>query len=140
MLSNPEVLRQSMEIASNPSLLQEMMRSYDRAVLNLESIPGGSGHLQRIYESVQEPMLNAMQGGDANNPFADLAGRLFRTSNFTFCDLWNELKTIRAINQVQGDEVCASSMLLHCLIVNVVAFLVFSYTLLILLFLLAMLL
>ena len=75
MLSNPEVIRQSMEIASNPSLLQEMMRSYDRAVLNLESIPGGSGHLQRIYESVQEPMLNAMQGGDANNPFADLAGK-----------------------------------------------------------------
>ncbi|CDI98754.1 ubiquilin 1 [Echinococcus multilocularis] len=74
MLTNPEVLRQSMEIASNPSLVQEMMRSYDRAVLNLESIPGGSGHLQRIYESVQEPMLNAMQGGDANNPFADLAG------------------------------------------------------------------
>uniref|UniRef100_A0A0R3X1Z3 Ubiquitin-like domain-containing protein n=1 Tax=Hydatigena taeniaeformis TaxID=6205 RepID=A0A0R3X1Z3_HYDTA len=76
MLTNPEVLRQSMEIASNPSLVQEMMRSYDRAVLNLESIPGGSGHLQRIYESVQEPMLNAMQGGDANNPFADLAGGL----------------------------------------------------------------
>ncbi|VDK43616.1 unnamed protein product [Taenia asiatica] len=78
MLTNPEVLRQSMEIASNPSLVQEMMRSYDRAVLNLESIPGGSGHLQRIYESVQEPMLNAMQGGDANNPFADLAGNTNR--------------------------------------------------------------
>lgn len=73
MLTNPEILRQSMEIASNPALVQEMMRSYDRAVLNLESIPGGSGHLQRIYQDVQEPMLNALHGGD-NNPFADLAG------------------------------------------------------------------
>uniref|UniRef100_A0A5K3FPG6 Ubiquilin n=1 Tax=Mesocestoides corti TaxID=53468 RepID=A0A5K3FPG6_MESCO len=74
MLSNPDVLRQSMEIASNPAMLQEMMRSFDRAVLNLESIPGGNSHLQRIYENVQEPMFNALQGGDSNNPFADLAG------------------------------------------------------------------
>nr|CDS30825.1 ubiquilin 1 [Hymenolepis microstoma] len=79
MLTNPEILRQSMEIASNPALVQEMMRSYDRAVLNLESIPGGSGHLQRIYQDVQEPMLNALHGGD-NNPFADLAGSTNRTA------------------------------------------------------------
>ncbi len=77
MLSNPEVLRQSMEIASNPAMMQEMMRSYDRAVLNMESIPGGSSHLQRIYRDIQEPMMNAMQGGDSSNPFADLAGMFF---------------------------------------------------------------
>ncbi|VUZ39823.1 unnamed protein product [Hymenolepis diminuta] len=82
MLTNPEILRQSMEIASNPALVQEMMRSYDRAVLNLESIPGGSGHLQRIYQDVQEPMLNALHGGD-NNPFADLAGSGGRSTSRT---------------------------------------------------------
>lgn len=79
MLTNPEILRQSMEIASNPALVQEMMRSYDRAVLNLESIPGGSGHLQRIYQDVQEPMLNALHG---ENPFADLAGMCFFILHF----------------------------------------------------------
>lgn len=40
MLNNPELLRQTMELARNPSMLQELMRSHDRAISNLESIPG----------------------------------------------------------------------------------------------------
>lgn len=108
MLTNPEVLRQSMEIASNPSLVQEMMRSYDRAVLNLESIPGGSGHLQRIYESVQEPMLNAMQGGDANNPFADLAGGLLKYhSGRSFVVAFSTICIVHLSTQVQEGKVCS---------------------------------
>lgn len=40
MLNNPDLLRQTMEVARNPSMLQELMRSQDRAMSNLESIPG----------------------------------------------------------------------------------------------------
>jgi len=40
MLNNPEILRQTMEIASNPAMLQELMRNQDRAMSNLESLPG----------------------------------------------------------------------------------------------------
>lgn len=40
MLNNPEMLRQTMELARNPAMLQELMRSHDRALSNLESIPG----------------------------------------------------------------------------------------------------
>jgi ubiquilin len=40
MLNNPDLLRQTMELARNPSMLQELMRSHDRAMSNLESIPG----------------------------------------------------------------------------------------------------
>lgn len=42
MLNNPELLRQTMELARNPAMLQELMRSHDRALSNLESIPGES--------------------------------------------------------------------------------------------------
>ncbi|RZF39874.1 hypothetical protein LSTR_LSTR008479 [Laodelphax striatellus] len=59
MLSNPDLLRQTMEIARNPSMLQELMRSQDRAMSNLESIPGGYNALQRMYRDIQEPMFNA---------------------------------------------------------------------------------
>uniref|UniRef100_A0A8D8V963 Ubiquilin n=1 Tax=Cacopsylla melanoneura TaxID=428564 RepID=A0A8D8V963_9HEMI len=59
MLSNPELLRQTMEMARNPSMLQELMRTQDRALSNLESIPGGYSALQRMYRDIQEPMLNA---------------------------------------------------------------------------------
>jgi ubiquilin len=40
MLNNPDILRQTMELARNPSMLQELMRNHDRAISNLESIPG----------------------------------------------------------------------------------------------------
>lgn len=59
MLNNPELLRQTMELARNPAMLQELMRSHDRAISNLESVPGGYSALQRIYRDIQEPILNA---------------------------------------------------------------------------------
>ena len=40
MLNNPEILRQTMEIARNPAMMQELMRNQDRAMSNLESVPG----------------------------------------------------------------------------------------------------
>ena len=45
MLNNPDVLRQTMEIARNPAMLQELMRNQDRAMSNLESIPGTPNRL-----------------------------------------------------------------------------------------------
>ncbi|VDO98907.1 unnamed protein product [Soboliphyme baturini] len=58
----------------NPAALQELMRSHDRAVSNLESVPGGMAALQRLYRDIQEPMLNAAQEQlGTMNPFASLA-------------------------------------------------------------------
>jgi ubiquilin len=88
MLNNPELLRQTMELARNPAMLQEvsslekslklhllfdlqLMRSHDRAMSNLESVPGGYNALTRIYRDIQEPMLNAASGF-GSNPFSGL--------------------------------------------------------------------
>lgn len=71
MLNNPELLRQTMELARNPAMLQELMRSHDRAMSNLESVPGGYNALHRIYRDIQEPMLNAASGM-GSNPFSGL--------------------------------------------------------------------
>lgn len=62
--------RQTMELARNPSMLQELMRSHDRALSNLESIPGGHSALHRMYRDIQEPMLAA--AANERNPFAAL--------------------------------------------------------------------
>lgn len=72
MLNNPDLLRQTMELARNPSMLQELMRSHDRAMSNLESVPGGYSALQRIYRDIQEPMLNAASEQFSRNPFSGL--------------------------------------------------------------------
>jgi ubiquilin len=73
MLNNPELLRQTMEMVRNPSMLQELMRTQDRALSNLESIPGGYNALRRMYTELQEPMLNAAQEQFGSNPFAALS-------------------------------------------------------------------
>ncbi|XP_030756219.1 ubiquilin-4 [Sitophilus oryzae] len=70
MLNNPELLRQTMELARNPSMLQELMRSHDRAMSNLESIPGGYNALHRMYRDIQEPMLSAATEQFSQNPFS----------------------------------------------------------------------
>jgi len=73
VLNNPEIIRQSMELARNPAAFQELMRTQDRALSNLESIPGGYNALQRMYRDIQEPMLDAVQESRlAGNPFAGL--------------------------------------------------------------------
>lgn len=74
MLNNPDILRQTMNMMRNPAAFQELMRSQDRAMSNLESIPGGYNALRRMYTELQEPMLNAAQEGfGTQNPFAALS-------------------------------------------------------------------
>ncbi|VDP92299.1 unnamed protein product [Echinostoma caproni] len=84
-LNNPALLRQLMEVARDPVMMQEMIRNYDRALSNLESVPGGMNHLQRIFRDIHVPLMDAAAsmgpGGSNNqsstassNPFADLAG------------------------------------------------------------------
>lgn len=59
LMNNPEMMRQTMEMIRNPAMMQEMMRNQDRAMSNLESIPGGFNALRRLYTDIQEPMMNA---------------------------------------------------------------------------------
>ncbi|OAY57643.1 ubiquitin domain-containing protein DSK2a [Manihot esculenta] len=79
ILNDPSTLRQTLEAARNPELMREMMRNTDRAMSNIESSPEGFNMLRRMYETVQEPFLNATTmagntGGDNTNPFAALLG------------------------------------------------------------------
>jgi ubiquilin len=39
---------QGMQIARNPDLMQEMMRNNDRAMANIENVPGGFDALHRM--------------------------------------------------------------------------------------------
>jgi ubiquilin len=76
-LNDPAILRQTMEVMRNPGLMQEMMRNTDRAMANLENLPGGFDALRRMYQTVQEPLMQAAQAqtqAAAVNPFAAFFG------------------------------------------------------------------
>jgi len=42
MLNDPALLRQSLEYARNPSMMAELQRNTDRAMQNIEMLPGGT--------------------------------------------------------------------------------------------------
>lgn len=94
ILNDPSTLRQTLEAARNPELMREMMRNTDRAMSNIESSPEGFNMLRRMYETVQEPFLNATTmsgtaGNDGSNPFAALLGTGGNVTNNTTSNLSN---------------------------------------------------
>lgn len=89
ILNNSDFLREMIDIATSPAVMDEIIRNHDRALSNLESIPGGYSALQQLYNDIEAPMLNAVQAQFQSNPFAPAeskpssgAGRpLARTEN-----------------------------------------------------------
>ncbi len=63
ILNDPGTLQQTLDAARNPELMREMMRNTDHAMSNIEASPEGFNVLRRMYETVQEPLLNAATMG-----------------------------------------------------------------------------
>ena len=55
------MIRQSMQMMRNPQAMREAMRHQDMAMSQLENHPEGYNALRRMYEDVQEPMMQAQQ-------------------------------------------------------------------------------
>lgn len=55
------MMRQSMEMLRNPNAMRQAMRSQDLQLSNIENMPGGFNHLARMYEEVQQPMMEAQR-------------------------------------------------------------------------------
>lgn len=58
-------MRQSMEMMRNPNAMAAAQRSQDLAMSQIENMPGGFNALQRMFEDVQEPMMEATQAAAA---------------------------------------------------------------------------
>lgn len=63
VLSDPQILQQTMQAMRDPSHMATMMRNQDLAMSQIENYPGGFNALRRMYEEVQEPMMEAMSSG-----------------------------------------------------------------------------
>ncbi|CAI2172187.1 11218_t:CDS:10 [Funneliformis geosporum] len=71
IINDPSFIRQTMDMARNPELMREMMRNNDRALANLETIPGGFNHLRRMYHTLQEPLESAGRNNDQSSEAAN---------------------------------------------------------------------
>eukprot|EP01116_Phalansterium_solitarium_P014434 TRINITY_DN320_c0_g1_i2.p1 TRINITY_DN320_c0_g1~~TRINITY_DN320_c0_g1_i2.p1 ORF type:complete len:539 (+),score=186.45 TRINITY_DN320_c0_g1_i2:500-2116(+) len=59
VLNDPGTLRQMSELMRRPELMREYQRNADRAMSNLEMLPGGFDFLRRMHSQYQEPLMNA---------------------------------------------------------------------------------
>merc|ERR1719247_3107212 len=73
ILEDPETLQQSMRMAMNPSLMREMTRNADRAIGQLDAMPGGHSALRRAHEEFADPLYNAMTGGGGTSAETSVA-------------------------------------------------------------------
>lgn len=72
LLEDPEVLQQSMRMMANPSLMREMTRNADRAIGQLDAMPGGHNALVRAHEEIADPVFEAFTGGGSNQGTAEV--------------------------------------------------------------------
>ena len=70
VLNDPALMRQTMEMMRNPAAMREAQRHQDIALSQLENHPEGFNALRRMYEDVQEPMMEAarMQQAQSQSP------------------------------------------------------------------------
>mmetsp|Transcript_6946 Transcript_6946/g.11604 ORF Transcript_6946/g.11604 Transcript_6946/m.11604 type:complete len:520 (+) Transcript_6946:79-1638(+) len=61
ILNDPAMMRQTLDMMRNPAAMQQAMRNQDLAMANLENHPEGFNALRRMYEDVQEPLMEATQ-------------------------------------------------------------------------------
>ncbi len=62
-LLDPDTLRTMMSAARNPAVMAEMTRNQDRALANIEAMPGGFAALSRVFREVGEPLEASLREG-----------------------------------------------------------------------------
>jgi ubiquilin len=79
VLLDPATMRQTMAMARNPALRDEMIRNQDRAMANISSMPGGQNMLAQMHNQYQAPLMDAdaaptseQSRREAENPFIAL--------------------------------------------------------------------
>ncbi|KAI8807454.1 hypothetical protein BJ742DRAFT_773196 [Cladochytrium replicatum] len=74
-LDDPEMLRTMMRAATNPSIMNEMKRNQDRALSNIEIMPGGFNYLSSMYRNLQDSLDEGRS--DAQDQSAEELNRRF---------------------------------------------------------------
>eukprot|EP00043_Microstomoeca_roanoka_P006178 m.60825 g.60825 ORF g.60825 m.60825 type:complete len:528 (+) comp13306_c1_seq1:219-1802(+) len=79
LMRDPSLIRESLRMMRDPALRREALRQQDRAMSNLEAMPGGFNHLRRLHADVLDPLYEATRGRSQQeepeeelNPFDEL--------------------------------------------------------------------
>jgi hypothetical protein len=78
MINDPSFFSQISEISRSPTMMKEMMRNNDRALSNIENIPGGFEALRKMHSSFVDPLYESTgkQGKNDDEKNREMAKRL----------------------------------------------------------------
>lgn len=68
MFRDPDLMQQAMRAATNPEYQRELMRSNDRAMANIEAIPGGFNALARMHHDIAAPLEEGLRDALTGGP------------------------------------------------------------------------
>ena len=106
VLSDPQILQQTMQAMRDPSHMATMMRNQDLAMSQIENYPGGFNALRRMYEEVQEPMMDAMSNGPTTpttlSPAAPTSSSSQGTAGVAMPNPWGSGPTTRSTPTTQS--------------------------------------
>lgn len=92
-LSDPKTLQEILQTGSNPKMYQEVMRGHDRALANIENMPGGFQALQQFYAN---GLAGLEEGtGEVNVKSREYKGHKVRNTD-PMPNPWNPASTRRA--------------------------------------------
>ncbi len=67
-LQDPELMRQALRAAMDPSYRAELTRAQDQAMRHVSALPGGEAAMQRMYTDVTAPLEEDMATAPAPAP------------------------------------------------------------------------
>jgi ubiquilin len=74
MLYDPQQFADMMNMISNPQAMQQMMRSQDLALSQIENMPGGFAALSNMYETIQRPLEESSNYSNDSNSSSNTSG------------------------------------------------------------------
>jgi ubiquilin len=66
MLNDSSFLSQAVDSFRSPAAMREMMRTTDRAISNIDAVPGGFNALAKMYKDIQAPLMDAAASSGAS--------------------------------------------------------------------------
>mmetsp|Transcript_17020 Transcript_17020/g.19485 ORF Transcript_17020/g.19485 Transcript_17020/m.19485 type:complete len:430 (+) Transcript_17020:277-1566(+) len=141
IMEDPELMRRSMEMMRDPSAMQNAMRNQDLALSQIENIPGGFSALRRMYEDVQEPMMDALSssrsgqqsdnGNGTNNANRNSSGDNSGAAGTAMPNPWastsSSTTTTTIANSIPNDTPLSSTTNVIIFIIGLIPFLWATY-------------
>lgn len=93
MFDDETVMREMLQTLANPGAAQELMKSADRAMSNIDTMPGGFDHLRRAYEDLNSSLSDTSERRVTDAPPKDYTSNDPEVLDQPFPHAWSDAQS-----------------------------------------------